>query len=400
MTEKYITIAGKECVRLEVHLPAVGVWFADADMADEVDISGNVEIKIGSQERMMGHVSAQSGNFGLQTKLRIIGGNGAWGNHIPAKHYHNDAGLRNELIIGDAGREVGESVVTMEGASSRVGVDYARRSGPAVDVLHYLAPSGWRVGFDGKTYVGVASAAGSNKSSAELMKYDPRTQVAEYAGDSLDAVARGNLVTINKVQFHVRDLRVEITPHKFRFFAWLGGAETDESQAARALRSIVERITEQPLWGLYRYRVFAMNGAQRVDLQAISSANGLPSMLAVDMVPGASGWHAQLALGSEVYVQFADGDRSLPVVTGFPGKGKPGHVPVAVSICQGELPVARQGDMVLSGGPLTTVTFIGAAPMVPGTPYTMLFSTTAAPPPPPSPYLAGVVCSGNPVVKA
>jgi hypothetical protein len=66
----------------------------------------------------------------------------------------------------------------------------------------------------------------------------------------------------------------------------------------------------------------------------------------VDMWPGMSGTHAVLTPGSEVLVEFVEGDRSLPIVTHFCPKGSNGFAPVSLSLAGGSRPVACIGDTV------------------------------------------------------
>jgi hypothetical protein len=67
-------------------------------------------------------------------------------------------------------------------------------------------------------------------------------------------------------------------------------------------------------------------------------------------------------------VQFLEGDRAQPVITGFGGKGTPGYVPTTLTLCDGTLPAARQGDLVQSGGTGTLITLAPtpATPLLPG----------------------------------
>ena len=113
----------------------------------------------------------------------------------------------------------------------------------------------------------------------------------------------------------------------------------------QALASAVARLTDQRLHGVYRYRVLRLS-VDRVELQAVRKGAGLPDLLPVSMWPGVAGAHATLALGAEVLVQFVEGDRTMPIVTGFAGRGGQGHVPTLLEICTPGLPAARQGDAV------------------------------------------------------
>ncbi len=71
-------------------------------------------------------------------------------------------------------------------------------------------------------------------------------------------------------------------------------------------------------------------------------------MLPVSMWPGVAGAHAELQLGAHVLVEFIEGDRRLPIVTGFAGKDSPGFVPSTLTLCTTGpgARAAREGDTV------------------------------------------------------
>jgi hypothetical protein len=60
--------------------------------------------------------------------------------------------------------------------------------------------------------------------------------------------------------------------------------------------------------------------------------------------------HAQLTPGAEVFVEFEEGDRTKPIITGFAGKDGVGFAPVRLELANGaDAPApaaARVGDQV------------------------------------------------------
>jgi hypothetical protein len=153
------------------------------------------------------------------------------------------------------------------------------------------------------------------------------------------------------------------------------------------MAAIVSQATPVRLWGKYRYRVFRMAG-DRVEAQAASKAQGLPDVVPVTQWPGVAGAFAELTMGSEVLIEFIEGDPAQPIVTAFAPKGDPGWVPVSLSLCDGQSPVARVGDMVTVILP-TGMTFLATISGTP-TPCTVITSQTAV----------GVIGGGSPKVKA
>ena len=150
------------------------------------------------------------------------------------------------------------------------------------------------------------------------------------------------------------------------------------SRLLDALRAIVrETFPRLDFFGLYRYRVMAMNG-NRVDLQVVKKANGLPDLQAITMPNGVAGAWSELDVGQVVLVAFAEGDPSLPVITHFAPRDTTADawlpvqtrldasdeirigssVATAVRLVDGDQPIAREGDTTATG----TLTIANTAP--------------------------------------
>lgn len=109
---------------------------------------------------------------------------------------------------------------------------------------------------------------------------------------------------------------------------------------------------------------------------------------------GLPGMSAQLLVGARVRVGFEDGDPSKPFAALFDTDA----AFVSISFAKGTQAMARQGDLVQSGGPGTTVTFAplpgSPAIVTSGSPYLISFDVI-----PPTPILAaslfGSIASGQ-----
>ena len=188
---------------------------------------------------------------------------------------------------------------------------------------------------------------------------------------------------------------------ELRILAWCGDDSNTDGRIARALKSIAVQANAGKIFGLWRYRVVNMDG-DRVQLQAISKAAGLPDILPIAMHAGFPGMWARLSPGSEVAVSFLEGDPRLPVITGFSPKGSTGFVPVEIVIGDDSsaLAGARRGDLVQCGGPGTVVTFMGPgappnAAVVVGVPYSISFSVIPTPQAP----LYGAIMTGSGLLR-
>lgn len=395
-----ITVAGKQAVRARIVVPAVGPWYADVELAGDDVVAGGAEIAINGKV-FFGTVDATaSGAYGNVRTLRIVGGAGGWARVLPPRHYHSDARLRGRTIADQAAQECGETIVEYAPQSDTLGIDYVRQLGAASRALeHVIGTAAWWVGYDGDTRVGSRMGPAAKPGSIDVLSYDPATRTAEIGvtdphvvqvGSPLD-VAGGALVT---------DLEIVVSDG-MTIIARCADPSSTTRDLAASVRAIVARAGQKDskVFGKYRYRV-VRHVVDRVECQVVNSGNGLPDLMAISMVPGVAGAHAELTPGSEVLVEFIEGDRQYPIITHFAGKDGVGHVPVSLALCGGTQAVARQGDVVRVGGPGTTVVFAGAGPtMAPGVPYTVTFASIPAVPGQEAP-LYGAIISGSPKVRA
>jgi hypothetical protein len=167
-----------------------------------------------------------------------------------------------------------------------------------------------------------------------------------------------------------------------------------ESVLTQQLRSIHSRLSDKRLTGKFRYRVVRQAGTA-VDLQWVKRAHSLtipPDMLRVPMVPGVSGVHATLSPGCIVYVEFVDGLRDDPIITGFEGRGGNAAVPQMLEIGgENGANVACQGDTVTSPLPPMVVNGTMIVSGVP-TPFTAVMIATTG-------QILGSITTGRPRVK-
>ena len=374
MTDAFAQVAGQRVSSARVLVGAKGPWVAEVDLEGDGALSGSVELKLGTLS-LRGTVDASAaGTFGLQRRARIVAGGGGWGNTMRARGYHEDAGVKALLVAQDAAREAGESLGTFTPRAERLGRDYARQALPAATALENAAGgANWWVGYDGVTVVGSRPTNVPAETSYQVMAYDPRTGRATLAVDDPAAVVIGSVLSKGlDAPITVRELQIVVTAEELRVVVTGGGAS--EGALASVLRSLVARLSDSKLFGIYRYRVALMSG-DRVQLQAVRQQVGLPDLLPLSMWPGVAGCHAQLTPGAEVLVEFIEGDRAQPIVTHFSGKDGTGFAPLTLVIGGPAGPAAaRVGDTVqvtlppaafagtIGGSPATgTVTWVPPA---------------------------------------
>lgn len=404
----HLTCNGQHLTALHVDVANVGPWIAELDFEATPDVSGKVEIRAGSLV-LRGTVRPRlDGVYVEQRRCVVVGGAGGWSREVARKSYHNDAKIKARLIADDVAREVGETIGNFAPAVDRVGVDYVRSAGVASRVLEYVIGDGmpWWIGYDGRTHVGPrAEVPLPLDSQCDVLGYDPRNRMLTFAVVDPGIVHIGSVIQQSPLTTPqtVREFELHITADQTRVVAWVGGAAVERGRLAGLLTAIARRATDAPIYGKYRYRVIAQRDDGRLELQAVRRDAGLPDIKPIRVWPGLAGAAAVLTRGTEVLVEFIEGDPGQPIVTHFAGTDGPGFVPVSVTLCESTMRAARQGDLVQSGGPGCTVTFTPITPptgpnMTPATPYLISFDSTAPTPLTAAP-LYGSISTGSPKVR-
>jgi hypothetical protein len=333
MTRPYATVAGQAVIALVVHVPSAGVWYADVELEGDAEVAGRVTIALGELE-LEGTVDAgHTGTFGLQRKLRVVAGGGGWATLLAAKAYHTDNGVQARTVVDDAIREAGEELgATFAPSSVRLAADYVRQTGPASRVLEDAIGSAlWWVDYEGRTQVGARSSSTPADGSYEVLEHEPRDRLVTLGVDDLRSIVIGSVLSAGLDEpLTVRELELVVSADTVRVVAWCGGSSSSRDRLGDALGRFVDRRTDSKLFGIWRYRVVRLSG-DRLELQVIERATGLPDILPISMWPGVAGVHAEPQLGAEVLVQFIEGRRDKPIVTHFSGKDGVGFVPANVT---------------------------------------------------------------------
>ena len=329
MTTPFATLEGQRCTAVRVHVPGIGVWFAEVELEGAPTLSGRATLALG-ELRLTGTIDAtHDGTVALTRRLRLIGGAGGWSTLLPQRSYHSDAGVRARTVAEDVAREAGETLVAFDIPESSLGIDYARTTGPAgMTLADVVGETPWWVDFEGATRVGTRVPAEAERGTYEVLEVEPAQRLVTLAVDDLRSIGIGSILSERlDAPMTVREMEIEVAGESVRIRAWCGAAETTESRIARSLRSIIRHTTsERILGGPWKYRVVRM-ATDRVELQAVARDAGIPDLGPVSMWPGVAGASAELVPGAEVLIDFIDGDRRQPIVRGFSPKGGAGHAP-------------------------------------------------------------------------
>lgn len=350
-----LSINGYALQSIQLWIGNAGPWVANVQLTQQPEGGlpagpRAVRLRVGDTD-LTGTVTEQHA-FGLRTGARVVGGGGGWQTTLPRKAYHNDAGIKAQLVAADAARD--EVIGTFVPSNDRLGFDYVRKQQSASTTLEQVIGGAvWYVDYAGVTHVGARASGIVPKDAYTLIGYDPARSIALLAIDRLADIAPGRVLSDQSLPapLTIRDIELTSTNGSpLRATCWVQPAEdypAAGSRLGRLVQAVVSRCTDQQLFGLYRYRVIATRGDKRLDLQAVKAALGLPDLQAVAQFPGLPGAAADLTPGVEVLVSFVDGDPRAPVVTHYAGPGSTGFVPVGLVLGGNEgQPAARQGDSV------------------------------------------------------
>lgn len=320
-----LSVNGEPLLSATVRVPNFGAWWADVVFQDAPDIDGAVTLKIGDLELTGTLDPQQNASFASQRRARILAGAGGWGTLLPARHYHNDAGVQALTIASDAAREAGETLGAFAPEAAALGADYVRTSGPASRVLEdAIGSAAWWVGFDGQTRIGARAGSTPTARDYTVLDVEPSESLATLAVSDAASVSIGAVLTEGlDAPLTVRELEIVASAESLRVIVW-GSDVEPRGRLASILRSIVARSTDDRVFGRIRYRVVSASGG-RLALQVVKAGTGAPDLVSIATKPGIPGAASVPALSSIVLVEFIEGDPELPIVSGYAGEVEEGH---------------------------------------------------------------------------
>lgn len=337
----FVNIDGDAVIRLELHVPNVGPWWADAFFEEDPEVSGAVVLNVG--DRALRCTVVEGGAFGLQRRVRVVAGAGGWGTLLTPQHFHSDSGVRALVVAQSLASAAGEQLGTFAPEVDVVGVDYVRQATAASRALEdVIGARAWWVDYDGVTHVDERAEVEVSDDAYEVLDFDPLEELVALSVEDFGAIALGGQLQVNDATRVVRELRVTIDADRLEVIAWVGGDQSSRGRLVEELTRIVRHVMSERLFGRYRYRVVQPSG-DRLELQIVARRDGLPDAIPLSTRPGVPGAHGVPALGSIVHVAFVEGRRTMPVVVGFEGKDEEKHTPTELTL--------SVDDVLRLGGP-------------------------------------------------
>jgi hypothetical protein len=319
-----ILLNGMQVKSAKVYEPWSGVWTADLDVDLELPIAptGKAVLVLGTSARVCTVDPDASGLFGAHARVRVIGGGGGWHKEVSALHYHNDAGVLSTAVIASTAAAVGE--VATDAIPSRLGADFMRSAGPASRVL---AGRDWHVDPTTGTTLVAPRIPFPALPTLEILEWDPKERVATVASD--EPVTPGTILIDPRFgTTTIRDVEATFDADGARATCWCDSEPSPGSRLTSAMASLAREATGVVYLRTYRYRVVTQGVDDRLVLQAVKRSAGMPDTLPISIWFGVPGVKAKLLLGSQVLVEFVNGDPSDPVVRAF----ESGPLPIELTL--------------------------------------------------------------------
>lgn len=396
MTEAFATLAGKPIAALTLTAGAIGPWFADIDLEEDAPVPGG-RVALACQGSTLSCTvdPDQQGTFGLQRKVRVVGGANGWGNVYAGKSYQSDNGVSARTVAQDLVKITGETLGDFMPGSAKLAANWFRPRDSAGQSLELIAGGvPWWVDYAGVTHVRARAIAPAPGGSYEVLGFDPRSGRVQLAIDDLTALQPGAVLTerLDTPQV-IQQLTITLTGSSLRAEAVCGADVRSLNLIERTIETLVTFFLRRELSGTYRYRVVRTAADGRVDLQAVRKGGRVPDAILVPQWPGLPGVTCDLTEGSIVGVCFLDCDRNLPALSLYAGEQDSRSVAKSVTIGgrSTAAEVARKGDPIRALFPPTVCNgtmLVGGIP----TAFTGVFVSTTG-------QILGVIDSGSPRLK-
>jgi len=307
------TLNGQLCAEVRTTTPRYGypVGWATLAVTDAPPVSGAPgALRLVAAGLEMVATAVYQGAPGGTRTVEIVGGYGGWRKPCAPKGFPADNLVALSDYAADLALAAGERVELAPGVDRKLGALAVRLGLSDAGALLSQAcslPVGaevvpWWVDLDGTTRLGPRTGAAV---TAQLMDSDPLGRVYSYAEED----ARGLLPGCTIGEGTIEELRLSATGDSVREVVTL-------SMPGESPRTLPWALRRWLLWAigphvsartLYRYSVREVDGAGRIRAVPVRSLLA-PDLRGVRVWPGIAGGRCRPRVGSEVLVQFADGD--------------------------------------------------------------------------------------------
>lgn len=304
---------GQRVVSGSVSIPMYGTWVADVVLANPDDIATSCVLTIGDLE-LHGTVFRMA-SFSGSRSARIVGGAGGWRNVLPERGYSQLGGILASLVLQDAAREAGESIVI--DSDHIIGPLWAREGGKKAEATLRLITGGqWWIDPAGVTQTGVrnASIIGSTFTAVAWSGGKGQFEIATevYAdwmpGRTFNASTIGTVQTISMVRYEATN------EGKIRLIILSTASQTD--RALGQIRELIRsELTEMHYCAEWEYAVaprLPIDPGISSKLDLMSTDTRMPDLTSVPLAAGLV--QSTPAAGTRCRVRFVNADPGRPEV--------------------------------------------------------------------------------------
>lgn len=164
----FATLGGQRIVTMDLDMPLLGAWVADAVIAVAQPIPSGVQPLVLGNLNLMGTVYRQAA-FGGLVNARVVAGANGWSKTTQSRGYNVASGVTLSLVLGDVAAEIGEQVAVQNDVS--FGNHFLRLADTAANTLRAIAGPIWYIDNNGVTQIR-ARPSPTIKTSFEVESYD------------------------------------------------------------------------------------------------------------------------------------------------------------------------------------------------------------------------------------
>lgn len=334
------TLNGRLCSEVRVAIPRFGAGTAFVTIADSdpvSDAAGAVTLLVAGltlrctavhqgERNGLRSVELVTGYGGWRKPAPMVGGGFFLGNlKLSTYALALAKALGEDMVVTATDRAIGPVAARLGGESSAGVLSLACASPSGAPVVP------WFVANDGVTTLGPRPVLG--EITADATDSDDLERWYVYNEEDASALMPGATLGGRPVE----ELRIEATPDVVRQVVSLGSISPAPGSFVHTLGAALRRFVLETLGPrvaaarIYRYRVSSASGG-RIKARPVRTLLA-PDLEGATFWPGLAGGRAQPKEGSEILVQFADGDIGYPVVVAFmPATVGSGGIPVVTEL--------------------------------------------------------------------
>lgn len=341
----YASLNGDRLVSGSIEIPFYGAWTADVVLSSADNIPSQCTLTLA--DMTLQGFAYRTAAFSGSRSARLVGGHGGWMKAVGAQSYYNPGGVLLSLVLGDLANAVGEKVQIA--GDSAIGNYFVREActppdKAAIRILKQLAGANWWIDPKGVTQVGATRGGSAITTNFLIEEYSGsrgRFVVAtENPADWMPGRVFSNAVVTSPQT-------ISAVRHTFDAEGVLRTEALTESPTDRLVGPLQQLVREMlpstTFANLYEYTVQGTDGVT-VDCQPTAFVPVPQHMIKIPMRGGIPGCTGKPAQGARVYVAFANGDPTKPLIVAYDGT-----TAQQVNLNGAGPAAARKGDGVNAG---------------------------------------------------